>query len=163
MRGRWFFVGALIAITGGHLVYRQLRQSGPSEIAIRQTPFAIGEVVIGEGDGAPDWGPCQILVFFRPDCPFCNSAADSERDRPDLVLRRTWITETEREATEFRGRPDPASRLLWSGDAGAEFGVRGVPVAFLIEGGQAVRHWIYKGDESDAQLAAECEGAGPAP
>lgn len=158
MRRTWAYIGGLVAITVGHLAYRQMQEAGPTEVSIRSVPFAIGELGLQGVEGERDWGPCQILVFFRPTCPFCDLAARAESERSDLTLPRTWVTETEAEALEFEGRPATSSALGWSRAAADVLGVQAVPAAFLVADDQVLRHWTYQGDESDTGLVSDCQG-----
>ena len=151
------YVAGLVAITAVHLVYRQMQEPRPTEVSTRTAPFEIGELGLERVDVEPDWGPCQLLIFFRPTCPFCDLAAKAESGRSDLTLPRTWITETEAEAMDFVGRPAPSSELGWGLAADDILGVQAVPAAFLVSDGQVLRHWTYQGTESDTGLASDCE------
>ena len=66
MRQKWTVIVGLVAITVGHLVYRQVREGGNTEVSTRAAPFTIGELGLQGVGEESDWEACQILVFFRP-------------------------------------------------------------------------------------------------
>ena len=116
------------------------------------------------GDSLPELrlreGPCQVVVAFRSDCPFCGAAADRERStgRSSSSPPVTWIAPGDDRGWEaYVSRVHSSSGVVQTDSVYGLLSVRAVPAAVLVNGdGIVKRVWPYQGDEDSRELARRC-------
>lgn len=154
MRARTPLVWA-VGLTALHLGYRVV-EGRPEKLGVttKEAPFTVDAGILR--DMGLDPAECELLVFFQPDCPYCQSAATTERSRSQLARSATWISEIQSEADRFAGQPHPTSRVLSSPQAWRAFGIRAVPAGFLVFESMVSEAWRYRGDEDHGELKQTC-------
>lgn len=104
---------------------------------------------------------CLQLVVFSPDCPFCQHAADREREKLTEASRvnRVWYTEKETATLAYFVEQHLHRQPGISAELVKELEVQAVPALFVLTPQGEIR-WVgsYTGDEPDEVLAERCSG-----
>lgn len=148
---RPFVLAAMVVFTAGNAVWSgRTRAVEPLYATLLRTGDHAPELLLREA-------PCQVVVAFRSDCPFCTAAAEREQQR-DSIVATTWVSTTDDVgAPGYDARVHPESRVDISDARYASMKVEAVPAAVLIDSnGWIKRAWPYRGDEEVAALLRAC-------
>ncbi len=87
MRARTPLVWAM-GLTALHLGYR-VAEGMPEKLGVttKEAPFTVDAFLLRDMGLNP--AECELLVFFQPDCPFCQEAAATERSRDAIPMQAT--------------------------------------------------------------------------
>jgi hypothetical protein len=158
---RQVMVPLVILATAAHVAVRwSVRDSQPVDVSPRHA----GEVVAPSTLPATASllpGHCLQLIVFSPDCPFCQHAADREKEALSEASRdqRLWYTETETATLSYFTQQHLHRQPGISAELVKELKIQAVPALFVLSPEGQIR-WVgsYFGDESDQELAGRCAG-----